>query len=177
MLTADPYPVQWARVEGLCYLDRLELGRAPEALRFRDREACYFTLSDYRVDVAVDGAVRRITVPAGFLTDLASVPAFARAFVGRVGPHLEAAIVHDWLYVAWQLIEGRAPRRRDWAFANQVMYAGLRAARVPWLQQAAIRAALELPLFSWRVFRGRDDGPGQTGILLDLEGTTRGSDA
>lgn len=169
MLTADPYPAHWARVESLCYLDRLELGRAPEALRFRDRESCYFTLSPYRVDVAVDGAVHRITVPAGFLTDLASVPAFARMLVGRVGPHLEAAIVHDWLYVAWQLIEGRAPHHRDWAFANQVMYAGLRAARVAWPQRLAIRAALEAPMFSWRVFCARDDGPGQTGILLDLE--------
>lgn len=39
-----------------------------------------------------------IAVPAGFMTDLASVPWFARWYVSRDGDHTKAAIVHDWLY-------------------------------------------------------------------------------
>jgi hypothetical protein len=37
-------------------------------------------------------------VPAGFVTDFASVPGFAKAFVPEFGRWAEAAVVHDWLY-------------------------------------------------------------------------------
>ncbi len=40
-----------------------------------------------------------ITVPVGFITDLASVPWFARWYVSVDGEHTKAALVHDWLYV------------------------------------------------------------------------------
>ena len=39
-----------------------------------------------------------ITVPAGFVTDLASVPALARWYVSRDGDHTKPAIIHDYLY-------------------------------------------------------------------------------
>jgi hypothetical protein len=37
-------------------------------------------------------------VPKGFVTDLASVPWFARWYVSRDGNHTRAAVVHDYLY-------------------------------------------------------------------------------
>lgn len=40
---------------------------------------------------------RVVTVPAGFVTDLTTVPAFARGLLAPDGPWVEAAIVHDWL--------------------------------------------------------------------------------
>jgi len=39
-----------------------------------------------------------ITVPAGFVTDLASIPRLARWYVSRDGDHTKPAVVHDWLY-------------------------------------------------------------------------------
>jgi hypothetical protein len=61
------------------------------------RESQYILAREYRVELTLDSRhAHTITVPAGMLTDLASVPAFGRSIVGRVGPHLEAAIVDDF---------------------------------------------------------------------------------
>lgn len=40
----------------------------------------------------------RFTVPAGFFTDLASIPRWATPIVPKLGHHLRSAVVHDWLY-------------------------------------------------------------------------------
>ncbi len=37
-------------------------------------------------------------VPAGFLTDLASIPRWATPIIPKLGHHLRAAVAHDWLY-------------------------------------------------------------------------------
>jgi hypothetical protein len=39
-----------------------------------------------------------ITVPAGFVTDLASIPRFAWTLLPPDGPWVKAAVVHDFLY-------------------------------------------------------------------------------
>ena len=105
----DPYPerygkgvsIKWFGYRSHLYLMRLKLrpGRVGT-----DREAQYIVAQDYSVCYRLNGGPRlTITVPRGMLTDLASVPRPFRSIVGRVGPHLEASIVHDWLYVAWQV--------------------------------------------------------------------------
>lgn len=48
------------------------------------------------LEVRLDG--RDIRVPAGFVTDLASIPGLAERIRSRVGTYNRAAIVHDWLY-------------------------------------------------------------------------------
>lgn len=45
-----------------------------------------------------DVAKREITVPAGFQTDLASVPRLPLVFLLTGGTSTEAAVVHDYLY-------------------------------------------------------------------------------
>lgn len=45
---------------------------------------------------AVSGAL--YTVPAGFVTDLASIPAMVRGIISPNGPSRRAAVLHDWLY-------------------------------------------------------------------------------
>ena len=83
-----------------------------------------------------------LAVPAGLLTDLSSVPRWRRWLVGRIGPHLEASIVHDWLYVAWQ-VEGLEPTARKREFAEDVFLAVMRKAGVgsvmSWLIHRAVR--------------------------------------
>lgn len=39
-----------------------------------------------------------ITVPAGFICDLASIPPIARPLFPVNGDWTEAAVIHDWLY-------------------------------------------------------------------------------
>lgn len=162
----DPYPGAFETIDGFIYETRLVLAREPAAPGYsKDREACYVVAEPYTVSFEVDGVRKRLTVPKGMLTDLASVPQFARSLVGRVGPHLEAAIVHDFLFIAWQLLEGRKARRRDFTFANEVMFAGLRASGTPAHEALAIRVALKFPVISWGVYREREDGP----IFIELD--------
>jgi len=39
-----------------------------------------------------------LVVIAGFVSDLASIPQVAQSLVSKLGPHIRAAIVHDYLY-------------------------------------------------------------------------------
>lgn len=45
---------------------------------------------------SISGAL--YTVPAGFVTDLASIPAMVRVIISPNGPSRRAAVLHDWLY-------------------------------------------------------------------------------
>ena len=44
-----------------------------------------------------DGNPAKIIVPAGFITDLASIPRVFRFLIVKNGRHRRAAVVHDWL--------------------------------------------------------------------------------
>ena len=152
-----PYPGEFEAIYDFKYKSRLMLARLPErVIRDGDRETHYIVAEPFEVAFKVDGVERDLTVPKGLLTDLVSVPRFGRILVERVGPHLEAAIVHDFLYVAWQLLDGRDARPDDKRFADEVMFAGLKATRMPKFQQFAIRVALRAPFVSWSVYKGRN---------------------
>lgn len=45
------------------------------------------------------GDGRAFTVPAGFITDLASIPRLFHSLIPVNGRHRAAAILHDWLFV------------------------------------------------------------------------------
>lgn len=95
-----------------------------------------------------------IRIPAGFVTDLTSVPRPLRGLVSRAGPWLEAAITHDYLYVAWQDLDDRGHREADRLFSDRLMLAAMEAANVSWLARYAIYAAVRLfgaPAFHRRV--------------------------
>ena len=85
----------------------------------------YIVAKDYIVCVELldsEGKPRKLclTVPRGTLTDLATVPRPFRLFVGRVGPHLEASIIHDYLYIAWQRL-GVPPTDKIRLYSDKVM--------------------------------------------------------
>ena len=85
------------------------------------------------------------------LTDLSSVPWFLRWFVGRVGPHLEASIVHDFLYIAWQDLGTRGAKPEDSAFADKLLCVGMEAAEVGWIKRSFIY--LGVKLFGWCAYQ------------------------
>lgn len=168
-IVPDPYPGDFDKITDFKYETRLVLAREPEALENAARaKVSYIVDEDYTVSFKVDGVARSVTVPRGMLTDLASVPKAARSIIGAVGPHLEASIVHDYLYVAWQLFDEREPRKVDYRFANEVMYAGMRESDCSWVQRTAVRIAFGVPGISWGVFKGRDDGPEGKSLFANL---------
>lgn len=139
------------------YTDVLRLVRRPEQPPGVDRETCYIVDGGYSADVRIteaDGAswVQTIRVPAGMRTDLASVPRWARWLVGRVGPHLEASILHDWLYIAWRH-HAISPTEWQRRFADRLLLAGMEAAGMDWRRwviYAAVRAGGWIPYYAER---------------------------
>ena len=97
----------------------------------RGKDASYIVSQDYKAYAtmkAVDsdkGEEFPIWVTRCLLTDLASIPWFRRPFVDRVGPHLEAGIIHDWLYVAWQ-VEEREPMETMRTFVDDVLHVAMK---------------------------------------------------
>ena len=106
MQIPDPYPSQYSRRDSIAdfvYHDHLQLARLKDRGQYNvPSGGNYIVSQDYRVTFTLNKHPHEIIVPRGMLTDLASVPRIFRCYVGRVGTHLEATIVHDWLYVAWQ---------------------------------------------------------------------------
>ena len=122
----NPYPdVEWSEIFDFRYLTPLILRRESEAVRTRgnkNKDAHYIVGADYQVAYSLDGQERTIVVLRGMLTDLASVPRIAvLGGIGRVGPHLEASIVHDFLYIAWQYLNPpREAQPQDRRFADEL---------------------------------------------------------
>jgi len=143
----DPYPATWSTIGDFLFATDLHLTRAKRAIvAGNDREAEYVVERAYRCTFTVDGKAREVVVPAGMLTDLTSVPRLARWLVGRVGPHLEAAILHDFLFIAWQdvLVDGepKRPREADFRFANETMQLAMATAGVARWKRALIGFAV-----------------------------------
>lgn len=128
----NPYPDRaWSRITNFEYETPLYLWRSMAAVQRRKGEdADYLVARPYVVTYELDGDVQKMTVPEGLVTDLSSVPAIARPIISRVGPHLEASIVHDYLYIAWQDIDGRGAREEDRHFADVLFRAAMATAKV-----------------------------------------------
>lgn len=85
-----------------------------------------------------------LTAPRGMYTDLSSIPAFARWIVSKSGPHLEASIIHDWLYLKWTDHRFDNKRFSDWVFADAVLAAGLRELKgFHWFRKRVITFAVQ----------------------------------
>lgn len=100
-----------------------------------------FTLLDEFVTLLnIDGRGEVIKVPAGFHTDLASVPRLIWGWIPPLGRYLRAAIVHDYLYRT-----ARLPRPvADKAFHALMRRAGvgpIRARLMYWAVRLAGRFA------------------------------------
>ena len=154
----NPYPDDdWSEITEFEYIDPLILRRNVKGLVFRrdtQKDASYILAEEYRVRYRLDGGTtdRFVAAPQGMLTDLASVPRFGRWFIGKVGPHLEASIVHDFLYIAWQDVEGRGARKEDRKFADKLMCAAMTEAKVSAFKRAVIYAAVR-SFIGWWVYK------------------------
>ena len=162
----NPYPSRyWKKITQFRYTTPLILRRNVDALLNRpdpDKDAYYVVHKPYTVRYRLDNKNHSLTVPAGFLTDLVSAPRLAAWFkIRRVGPYLEAAIVHDYLYVAWQYLKAqknRKARKKDWHFSNKLMLSAMEEANVSISQRQKIFNAVESPI-AWRNYKKRNRRP------------------
>ena len=162
----DPYPPNYAgqAIEQLDYLDPLIIRREINAVKMRDGKdnADFIVGAPYRITYRLEGdqSPRVIEVPRGMLTDLSSVPWWGRWLVSQVGPHLEASIIHDFLYIAWQDLDApdgkpREPSQADKLFADRILLAGMQAVNVTAVQRQLIYGAVRAG--GWPVFSERDE--------------------
>jgi hypothetical protein len=86
----------------------------------------------YRYVVGRSGLA--VEVPAGFVTDYASIPPIGRWLLGKQGRYSRAAVVHDYLY--WSRMCTRAQ-------ADNLMLIAMKELDVPVLQRNGIHAALD----------------------------------
>lgn len=109
-------------------------------LRWRQQHDRWAVLTDIVWEVDHLGSGERVIVPAGFLTDLASVPRGLWPIVAPFGDHGQAAVLHDWLYHQCDQ-RGRKWADRQFLEAMAALGVGLVKRRVMW---SAVRA------FGWR---------------------------
>ncbi len=108
----------------------------PLIVRVTQKDKCPFRLERaFSYEIGHKGSGRKITVPAGFETDFASVPFVFRWLVPVVGRHGKAAVLHDWLYAS-----GALPNRAeaDAVFFEAMTVLGVRPWR-KWLIWLAVR--------------------------------------
>ena len=95
------------------------------------------------------GNTDRWTIPAGFVTDFASIPAWAQPLLPRTGKHNRAAVLHDYLY---RIAVGIIPSCRLCSYKSVVDPA---CKLPPWLprkdaDRIFLRAMRELFVPEWR---------------------------
>lgn len=157
----NPYPTKnsWDQVTNVMFVDDLVVKRFPIAVRAQhdpgvEIDAEFIVSEPFRLSYNLDnGKGREVTVPKGFLSDGVSVLGNnegTRRF-------LEASIVHDYLYVAWQFLEApheRKPAKWDQQFADKLFYRALLESNVDsgtaWLMYKAVRS------FGWSQYKERD---------------------
>ena len=88
--------------------------------------------------VGYRGRTERFEVPAGFATDLASVPRFLAGLVPIAGVHNRAAILHDWLITEGLRTGVVTSREADGIFRRVMRESGVPVLR-RWLMWTGVR--------------------------------------
>ncbi|MEE8515076.1 MAG: DUF1353 domain-containing protein [Alphaproteobacteria bacterium] len=155
----SPYPAPgWSEITDFEYSTTLRLCRAKVAVQRPDGEdANYIVDQPYTVHFKLDDMDKSITVPKGMLTDLSSVPPGFRWIAGRVGRHLEASIVHDYLYIAWQDLPNPVAEDEDRDFSDALMLVAMEAANVGRVRRFLIHQAVKR--LGGGAFRGANPKP------------------
>ena len=138
--TSSPYPEDCTEIVDVKYCDPLILVRCKTANGNWEGERLILGRA-YTVKYKCNQAdnYHSVTVPCGMETDLISVPELHEKLrdMSKVGPHMEACIVHDYMYGAQYDIEGPCPytskdckRNRDRLFTDNLFLHLLKKAGV-----------------------------------------------
>lgn len=152
---SNPFPAgKIDKITKFQYLDELKFIRHAKVHVHKTPKSLWQLSANFRVRMVVhpkndNSYPLTIKAPRGLYTDLASVPDVLWSIVGPIGGHLEASVVHDYLYMAWTDFRPKA-KRCDWDFANAVLKAGMKASKAP--KRRLIYTVVCSPI-GWRVFR------------------------
>ena len=107
--------------------DRLGLKVSPAD----DTGRRWLLLAPFVTRIVHDGDEYKIVVPAGFISDFASVPRPLWSLIPPTGRYLWAAVVHDYFYFLGKA-SGRTRKESDQLFYRMILHAGSkkRTARV-----------------------------------------------
>lgn len=157
----NPYPAKnsWNEITEFDCVGCLNLKRFPKAVKIRhdpdlEVDAEFVVAAPYTVSYSLDqGPPRQLTVPKGFLSDGVSV----LGNTSDTRKYLEASIIHDYLYVAWQYLEpphARKPRKHDQVFADKLFRAALLSCGAgsfnAWTLYKVVKS------FGWSVYKEKD---------------------
>lgn len=78
----------------------------------------------------------RMEVPAGYITDFASIPPAVRGMFPPFGRHAKAAVLHDWLYLVGE--PGKKP------FADRVFVDAMEELGVSWARRTTMYKAVQI---------------------------------
>lgn len=118
----------------LCQLDmRLMWGPTGEPLKNRDGRQLFQLLADFSYQS--DVAKCTFTVPAGFVTDLASIPRIPFLYDALAEVTIEPPVIHDYLY-------SKAIGTR--AMADKVLLEAMEVTGVPWIKRKLIYAGVRV---------------------------------
>ncbi len=98
----------------------------------------------YTFEVSTDLGWMLYVIPTAFSTDFASVPRLFRGIVSKIGRHAEAAVVHDWMYVARKLTAHQPGWRFERRYADDVFNAAMEEAGVGWLKRRSMWLAVRV---------------------------------
>lgn len=118
----------------------------------------------FRYYVGGEGSNRWVTVPAGYLTDGASVPRLFWNIIPPWGPHGQAAVVHDLLCEYLQLVDNGMPVSITRAECDRILLEAMEVLEVPWLRRRTMYAAVS----AYRIL-ARIDEPSNTLFKRTLE--------
>lgn len=105
-----------------------------------------------------------INVPAGYLTDGASVPRAFWSLIPPWGKYGQAAVVHDIVCEYLSITKHGCPYRVSRAFCDDLLLHAMEALGVPWLTRQAIHKAV----IAYRLAAGVTE-PSNTPLKRQLE--------
>jgi hypothetical protein len=105
-----------------------------------DNGASFELIAPFKYDLGYRGSGISITVPAGFVTDLASVPRWARPVFPIYGKYTKAAVLHDYL---WSIKGKLADTFFTQHETNKIFREAMVVLHVPWLTRLIFYFAVE----------------------------------
>ena len=117
----------------------------PLDARFSDNGASFTLTAPFTYEVGSLGSGEAITVPIGFVTDLASVPKWARWIFPITGKYTKAAVLHDWLWTQ----KGVIPLPHSWKHYSQhetnlIFLEAMQVLGVAWITRTIFYKAVEM---------------------------------
>lgn len=118
----------------------------------------------FRYYLGTKGSNQWVAIPAGYLTDGASVPQIFWSVIPRWGLYGQAAVVHDYLCEYLSITEDGVPKSITRSRADDILLEAMQVLEVPEFTAATIEAAVDF----YRVV-SRTDKPSNEPIKRQLE--------